>query len=379
MDFDFTEEQLLLRESARKFLEKEIKPAAVAYGDARIPREMFPELFRKLRPFSYMGETDDLITAALLSEELARVFPALEGIMMINSACARYIQAGPHDLRERALPALLAGEKIGCVAITEPNVGSNPAAIETRAVADGDDYVINGRKTWISNGELSDYAIVICQTDPAKGKEGICPIIVERERSAYEARDLPKLGLKAFATSELVFTDCRVPRENRLGGRRGAAGAGLKALLQGFQWARCRVALMALGIAQAAFEAAVDYARQRRQFGKPIGAFQLIQDMVTGMATEIDAARLLTYRAVHLVKKGLRCDRETSMAKAYATEMAVRTTSRAVQIHGAYGLSPEYLVERYFRDARTLTIPDGTTEIQKLIIGRSVLGLSAFR
>jgi alkylation response protein AidB-like acyl-CoA dehydrogenase len=376
MEFDLTEEQLLLRQSVRKFLDKEIKPIAVEYGDTRIPREVLLELFRKLEPFSYMEGTD-CITEAVLGEELSRVFPSLEGIMTGSLVCARYIQqVGTPELQERALPALLSGDKIGCAAVTEANVGSNPAAVETRAVLEGDHYVINGCKCWISNGEISDYAVVLCLVDLTEGRRGIAPVLVERERSPYEARDLPKLGLRAWRTAELVFDNCRVPKENCLSGRRSAAG--LQVLFQSLLWSRCRLALMALGIAQAAFEAAVGYAKQRRQFGKLIGEFQLIQNMVAEMATEIDAARLLTYRGAYLVQKGVRCDREIAMAKFYATEMAVQVTSRAVQIHGAYGLSPEYLVERYFRDARTLTIPEGTTELQKLIIGRSVLGLSAF-
>jgi alkylation response protein AidB-like acyl-CoA dehydrogenase len=377
MDFNLTEEQQILRESVRKFLEKEIKPIGIQYGDGQIPQEMLAALVRKLEPFGYMDGTDDLFTAALLSEELARVFPALEGIMTANLVCARYIQqAGSQELKERAIPALLSGEKFGCAAVTEPNVGSDPTALETRAVLEGDHYVINGSKCWISNGEISDYAVVLCHADMAEGRKGIATVLVERERSPYEARDLPKLGLKAWRTSELVFEDCRVPEENCLSDR--GSGAGLQIFSRSLQRSRCGLALMAVGIAQAAFEAAVDYARQRRQFGKLIGEFQLIQNMVAEMATAIDAARLLTYRAVHRVQAKARCDREVSMAKAYATEMAVQVTSRAVQIHGAYGLSPEYLVERYFRDARTLTIPEGTTELQRLIIGRSVLGLSAF-
>jgi alkylation response protein AidB-like acyl-CoA dehydrogenase len=195
MDFNLTEEQQILRESVRKFLEKEIKP----------------------EPFGYMDGTDDLITAALLSEELARVFPALEGIMTANLVCARYIQqAGSQELKERAIPALLSGEKFGCAAVTEPNVGSDPTALETRAVLEGDHYVINGSKCWISNGEISDYAVVLCHADMAEGRKGIATVLVERERSPYEARDLPKLGLKAWRTSELVFEDCRVPEENCL-------------------------------------------------------------------------------------------------------------------------------------------------------------------
>jgi alkylation response protein AidB-like acyl-CoA dehydrogenase len=199
-------------------------------------------------------------------------------------------------------------------------------------------------------------------------------LIVEKEVSPYEARDLPKLGLRSFPTAELVFQDCRVPKENLL----VAPGQGLKETLRSFESARAGMAIGSVGMAQAAIDASVRYAKERIQFGKPIGSFQLIQEMIADMVAETEAARLLAYRAHSLLDKKVRCDRETSMAKFYATEAAVRVTSMAIQIHGAYGLSEEYPVERYFRDARSFTIPDGTTQIQKMIVARRVLGLSAF-
>jgi len=221
---------------------------------------------------------------------------------------------------------------------------------------------------------VADVALVTAQADRGKGKRGLIRLLVDRCESPFKSRELPKLGLRSFPTSELVFADCRVPRGNLVGG----LGQGLKDTLKMFEQARCWMAMGAVGMAQAALEASLRYARERTQFGKPIGSFQLIQEMIADMATETEAARLLAYRGLHLLDQRVRCDRETSMAKAFATEAAVRVTSAAIQIHGAYGLSEEYPLERYFRDARCWTIPDGTTQIQKLIVGRAMLGMSAF-
>lgn len=365
--------------SLREGLEEDIKPLGDRYTDNQLPLDLLPEFVKTLRGHGYpIDDSSDEVTSALASEELARVFPSLEGCLMISQACAHYItEAGTPELRERAVPGLLAGEKIGCVASTEPNHGSNNAAMQTRAVLQGDEYVINGRKRWISNADISDYAVVLCRVGTDGSQQEIRPIIVERERSPYQTRDLPKLGLKAFVTSEMIFEDCRVPRENCI----GPAGSlkNLQLIFRKLQWSRCRMAVISVGIARAALEASVAYARQRRQFGRPIGEFQLIQDKIYNMATEIDASRLLIHRALTSIQEDRRSDREASMAKAYATEMAVRVTSEAIQIHGANGLSPDYPIERHFRDARALTIAEGTTEIHKLVVARSVLGLSAFQ
>jgi acyl-CoA dehydrogenase len=360
--------------SLRKGLEQDIKTLGDRYTDDHLPLDRLPDLVRMLRGHGYPMDSADQVTSALASEELARVFPSLEGCLMISQACASYLtEAGPPELRERAVPRLLAGEQIGCVASTEPNHGSNNAAMETLAVPRGDEYVINGRKRWISNADISDIAVVLCRVGEENGQQDIRPIIIERDRSPYQTRDLPKLGLKAFVTSEMIFENCRVPRENCIG------PAGLQLIFKKLQWSRCRMAIISVGIARAALEASVEYARQRRQFGRPIGEFQLIQDKIYTMATEIDASRLLIHRALTAYQEGRRSDREASMAKAYATEMAVRVTSDAIQIHGANGLSPDYPLERYFRDSRALTIAEGTTEIHKLVVARSVLGISAFR
>jgi alkylation response protein AidB-like acyl-CoA dehydrogenase len=252
-------------------------------------------------------------------------------------------------------------------------VGSDVKAIQTRASLDGDDYVINGTKMWISNGTIADYVVVTCSLDRAKGREGIIQLLVERDVSPFASREIHKLGVRSFPTAELNFDDCRVPKENLL----RAPGQGFERAMTGLNCARANAAIAAVGIAQAAIDAAISYAQQRTQFGKHIGKFQLIQEMIADMIADVDASRLLAYRAFFLMDKGVRCFKEASLAKAFATEAAVRVTSKAIQVHGAYGLAEEYPVERYFRDARCYTIPDGTTEIQKLIVAREALGMSA--
>ncbi|MEU3895227.1 acyl-CoA dehydrogenase [Streptomyces sp. NPDC045251] len=364
----------------RAGLEADIRPLGDRYTDDRLPLDRLPEIVKTLRGHGYpVDDTRDEVTRALAGEELARVFPSLEGCLMVTHACAHYIAAaGPPALRERVVPGLLDGSKIGCLASTEPDHGSNNAAMETLAVPDGDDYVINGRKCWISNADLSDVAIVLCRVAAEDGPEQIRPVVVERERSPYRTRDLPKLGLTAFVTSEMVFEDCRVPRENCVGPADSSL-RNMQLVFRTLQWARCRMAVVALGVARAAMESSVAHARTRRQFGRRIGEFQLIQDKIYHMAAEIDASRLLIHRALTSIQEGRRSDREASMAKAYTTEMALRVASDAIQVHGAYGLSPGLPLERCYRDVRALTIAEGTTEIHKLVVARSVLGLTAFQ
>jgi len=385
MDFEFTDEQKMLKETARKLMEKEIIPIADEYDKKKslLDRTLLKKLLDKLAPLGYLaalipeeegGAGLDHIGWAILGEELFRAYASLGGVVGIQNTHRMIYLMGTPEQKRKYLPSLFSGEKIICSAITEPNVGSNPIMIETTATLKGNEYILNGTKTWISNGTISDIAMVVAQTQKGAGPFGLCHLIVEKEVSPYEARDLPKLGLRSFPTAELVFQDCRVPRENLL----VAPGQGLKETLRSFESARAGMAIGSVGMAQAAIDASVRYAKERVQFGKPIGSFQLIQEMIADMVAETEAARLLAYRAHFLLDKKVRCDRETSMAKFYATEAAVRVTSMAIQIHGAYGLSEEYPVERYFRDARSFTIPDGTTQIQKMIVARRVLGLSAF-
>ncbi len=384
MDFNLTEEQKMLQETVRRYLRDKVAPIADEY-DRKGPMTKQEALgfLKDLKPFGYVGtlvpeEHGGMglshIDWAVLYEELRGVYAGLGGMVGITSSTGHGIsESGNDELMGRTLPGLLSGDKIACTAITEPNVGSDVSAIQARAVLDGDHYVLNGTKTWISNGTIADYVSVVATLDPSKGVEGICQILVDKEESPFEAREIKKMGVRSFPTAELAFEDCRVPKANLL----RAPGKGFKTALRGLTFARCNAAIAAVGIAQAAIDAAVQYARDRTQFGKPIAKFQLVQEMIADMVAETEAARLLTYRAFFVLDQGGTARKEGSLAKAYATEAAVRVTSKAVQIHGAYGLSEEYPVERYFRDARMYTIPDGTTEMQKLIVGREVLGMSA--
>jgi alkylation response protein AidB-like acyl-CoA dehydrogenase len=281
-------------------------------------------------------------------------------------------EAGSPEQRERLLPLGASGECIGCLAITEPNAGSDISSLETTATLDGDSYLVNGTKTWISNGSIADAAFVLVTTDKTLGLLGMGFLLVEKNKSDFKARELHKLGLRSFPTSELSFDNCRVPKENLLD-----PGAGYKRTMAFFDISRAMIGAMCSGISQAAIDASIKYAQERAQFGRPIGSFQMIQEMLVDMITETEAGRLLSFRALDLIDKGQKSRWQCSLAKAYATEAAVRTTSKAIQIHGAMGLSDEYPVERYFRDARTLTIPDGATQIQKLIVGRDILGIRA--
>ena len=386
MDFEFSSEQKMVQETARRLMEREIVPLADEYDKTKAlcDRLKLKVLLDKIAPLGYLGNVIpeeyggaglDFVTFGILMEELSRAYASLGGIILIQSASREIYELGTEEQRRRFLPSLCSGEKILCTAITEPNVGSDNANIETLAREDGDFYTVNGTKIWISNGSISDVAIVVVQTERGAGPKGLAHLIVDRGQSPYSTRELSKLGLRSFPTSELVFENCRVPKENLL----VPPGGGLKNLLRLYEGARAMMAIGAVGMAQAAIDASIRYAKERIQFGKPIGSFQLIQQMIADMLAETEAARLLAYKAFSMIDKGVRCDRETSIAKFYATEAAVRVTSMAIQIHGAYGLSEEYPVERYFRDARSFTIPDGTTQIQKLIVGRSALGLQAFR
>ena len=388
MDFDLSEEQKMLKRNARDFLEREIAPI-VDERDRKGPlsREEAVGFIKRLMPFGYYigrlpeehgGPGLDEKTNGLLHEELARVWASLDAVIgiaelaptLFHSALGEVVEG----IKERLLPRVLAGELIACAGITEPNAGSDTASIETTAILDGDEYVINGTKTWISNGTIADVCAVLAVTDKSKGLLGISQILVEREVSPFAARELHKMGWRAFPTAELVFDDCRVPRENLL----GEPAAGYKITMRMFESARAWLAIMATGISQAAIDASIKYVRERKQFGRPIGSFQMIQEMIADMIAETEASRLLAYRAFDLIDKGLRARMESSLAKAYACEAAVRVTSKAIQVHGAVGLSDEYPVERYFRDARMITIPDGTTQIQKLIVGRETIGIRAF-
>ena len=387
MILELNEEQKILKKTAREFMEREIAPIADEYDRKYhpLPREIAVELLKKLASLGYVGATLppeyggqnlDMISYAILGEELARAYLSLGMIALIQDGGVLPIlcQHGTAEQKAKYISQIQSLEKITCFCLTEPDVGSGARDIKTTAVLDGDYYIVNGTKTWITNGGIADLAVIFVSTDRSKGARGISCLLVDKAESPFTTRELPKLGCRSCPTSELNFEDCRVPRSNLI----GTPGSAYLLALSELCKLRVAVAIGAVGLAQASIDAAVKYAQERKQFGRPIGSFQLIQEMIVDMAMMTEAARLLCYQAYYLIGKGEICFKEASMAKAYSTEMAVQVTSKAIQVHGAYGISEEYPVERYFRDARTLTFPDGATQIQKLIIGRDMLGISAF-
>ena len=387
MDFEFTKEQKLIKDSAREVMEKEVIPFADEWDQNKSlhDRKILDALLDKLIPLGYIGATIpeesggqglDHVSWGIIAEEIGRASVPLASILgLIDVGIECLLAFGTPEQKEKFLPSLWKCEKISCSGNTEPSGGSNPDEIETSAVLDSDHYILNGTKTWITNGSISDLAIVTAQTKEFCDRSGICRLIVEREVSPYETRDLPIMGYRSAPPSELVFSDCRVPKENIL----IPSGEGIETLLKAFVAGRINVASSSVGVAQAAIDASIRYAKERCQFGKPIGKYQLIQEMIVDMVAQTEAARLLTFQARSMLDKGIRCDKEASIAKLYATEAAVKVTSLAVQIHGASGVSDELPVQRFFRDAVCSLFPDGTVQIQKLIAGRSILGLSAVK
>jgi alkylation response protein AidB-like acyl-CoA dehydrogenase len=372
------EEEALLDEFAR-FAEKELRPLSDRYAEGpvletAVAKDVFAQLAKfgligGMLPEESGGDGLGLVAYGNMFEKLASVWPDLAVAAIIQAVTLSLIDdVGTTEQKERYLAPMLDGSLIGCMCISEPEVGSNVSDVRTSARRDGDQFVVNGQKLWISNGEWSDFAIVVCRTE-----EELSLVLVDRA-DGYTSRNIEKMGLHAASTAELFFDDVRVPQTNIL----GKPGTGLRSTLRLFERARALVGLTSVGIARAALDEAVSYAKQRVQHGKPIAGHQLIQGYIAEMATEIDAARLLCQRALALLQQGARCDTESSMAKWFATEMAVGVASKALQIHGGFGITKEYRVERLFRDARIMPIPDGTTEIQKLIIARNILGVSAF-
>jgi len=378
-----TEEQRLAVDSFRRFLEAEIQPVVEAHRDRYIEPETMREISRAIAPFGLPGgilSEDhggmglDYTTHGLLFMELARVSGDLAITLLINIVGGRMLaELADPSVRDRYLPGLVDGSMHMSACISEPAVGSNVAALSTRARREGDEYVINGEKTWITNGDYSDFAVVTARTsDDPRG--GLSHILVDRKEHGYEARNIAKMGLCSTSTAQLFFDETRVPVVNLI----GEEGQGLRNTMALFEFARVHVGMTSVGIAQAALDAALKYATEREQHGKLIAGHQLIAAMLAEMATELDAARLLCMRTLALIDAGIRCDVETSMAKWYATEKAVEICGKAIQIHGGNGITKEFPVEKLFRDAKVMPIPDGTTEIQKLIIARKLTGISAF-
>jgi alkylation response protein AidB-like acyl-CoA dehydrogenase len=375
---ELTEEQKMLEQTVREFANSEVKPLAKELDETgRFPRETFRKaadlgLTGITLPEQYGGAGFDHISYAIAIEEISRVCASTGVILSVQNSlyCDSIYRYGTEEQKKRLLVPFARGEKIGCYALTEPQAGSNAAALATRAVRKGDRYVVNGTKAWITNGGVADAGIVYVNTDPAKGEKGITALAIERGTPGFKVgKEEKKLGINATACVELSFTDCEVPVENRIGNE----GEGYKVALSTLDSGRIGIAAQATGIAQGAFEEALKYSQQRMAFGQPIANFQAIQFMLADMATEIDAARLLTRRAAWKQDTGARFSMEASIAKLFASEMSTRVTHKAIQIHGGYGYSREYPVERMYRDARITEIYEGTSEIQRLVIASWVL------
>ncbi len=383
MHLDLTDEQRAVREMARKFADEYIVPVA---RDNDV-HERFPgDIIAKMGalgllggpvPPEYGGAGLDYISHALVTEEIGKACSSVRTtisvqISLVELSLARW---GTEEQRQRYLPAMCNGTLIGCFGLTEPNAGSDPSGMETTAVADGDHWMLNGHKIWISNGGVAGLAIVFAQTDKSLGHRGIGAFLVDRGTAGFSTRDMHgKLGLRASNTGELFLEDCRIPKGQVL----GKVGEGFKVAMSALDNGRYSVAAGCVGICQGCVDASVRYAKDRKQFGRAIGSFQMVQDLIARMIVDTEAARLLVFRAGHLKNQRLRCTREISIAKYFASEAAVRCALDAIQVLGSYGYSNEYPVERYLRDAKVATIYEGTSQIQKLLIASHDLGIRAF-
>ena len=386
MNFELTEEQKILKDNARRFMKQNIIPLVnerEKHGTA-FSKEEATSFIRQLIPLGYLvgpipteygGGGLSFTDYAILEEEASYAWPSLIGMIGITMGLPlMLVNLGNEGQRNKYMAGLMSGELIGSIAVTEPDAGSDPTAIKTTVTPSGSGYILNGTKTWISNGSIADIVCVLAVTDSGKGPVGTSYLLVDKSMSPFSTRELHKLGVHCFSTAELSFEDCEIPKENLI----EVPGGAYARTMSDFERSRASIAIRVVGISQAAIDTSIEYVNMRKQFGKLLGNFQLIQDMLVDMVIETECARFLSLRAYDFIDRGKRARKESSMAKAYATEAAIRTTSKAIQIHGAYGLDVDYPLERYFRDARCYTIPDGTTQIQRLIVGREVLGLRAF-
>ncbi|MFL6011621.1 MAG: acyl-CoA dehydrogenase family protein [Gaiellaceae bacterium] len=374
MDFSLTEEQELIRASAREFCEREVLPHA---RDWDREEDIDRGLVAKLADVGYLGAWElDTISYALVMEELGRADSSVRGIVSVNVGLVgkTILKWGTEEQKAKWLPKLASGEALGCYALTEPGSGSDPSSLVTRAERDGAEWVLSGSKIFITLGSWAGLALVFARTS-AEGARGLTCFMVPTSSDGFSATRIKgKLGLRAQDTAELTLEGVRVPDSARL----GAEGDGFKVAMSALDNGRISLAAGCVGIAQGCLDACVRYAGERQQFGKPIASHQLVQELIAEIAVECDAARLLTWRAAALADAGVRHTLESSVAKYYASEASVRAANAAVQVHGGYGYIDEYPVGKYLRDARVTTLYEGTSQIQKLIIGRALTGESAF-
>jgi alkylation response protein AidB-like acyl-CoA dehydrogenase len=379
MDFRLSDDQDLLRRTVREFAEAEIRPHVMEWDESQhFPMDLLPKLAELGLmgipfPEQYGGSGMSAVDYCICIEEIARVCPAIAlSVAAHNGLCTSHISMFGSDAQNAEfLPRLVSGKVLGAWGLTEAGAGSDAAGMRTTAVRQGQCWVLNGSKNFITHGAIGGVMVVIAVTDRTKGHRGISAFIVEHGTPGMTAgKKENKLGMRASDTSEVVFQDCRIPVSRLLGDE----GQGFINTLQVLDSGRIGIAALSVGLAQGAHEAALGYAKERRQFGHAIAAFQAIRWKLADNATRIEAARLLTYRAAHLKDRGARTTRESSMAKLFASEIAVKAADDCVQIHGGYGFVKDYPAEKYFRDVKLLTIGEGTSEIQRLVIARQLLG-----
>jgi alkylation response protein AidB-like acyl-CoA dehydrogenase len=382
VDFDLTEEQQLIRETARAFCDREIVPHAREWDrtermDLGIVAKLAEIGFLGCAlPEEYGGMGLDTVSYCVVMEELGRADSSVRGIVSVNNGLAGKTIAkwGTEEQKAEWLPRMCSGEALGCYGLTEPGSGSDPASLVTRARLDGDSWVLDGSKIFITLGSWAGVALVFARSG-GDGARGITCFLVPTSSEGFSARKIDgKLGLRAQDTAEIVLDGVRVPDSARLGDE----GVGFKVAMSALDNGRISLAAGSVGIAQGCVDASVAYAAERRQFGKPIAAFQLVQELIADMAVETEAARMLAWRAAHLADSGRPYTLAASQAKYYASEVAVRAANGAVQVHGGYGYVDEFPVQKYLRDARVSTLYEGTSQIQKLLIGRALTGESAF-
>ena len=378
MDFEYTPEQIQLRREVREFAAAEIAPHVMEWDE----NQTFPlEVVKKLGQLGYMGAIFPeeyggaglgYVEYSIIIEELSRVDGSVGIIVAAHtSLCSNHIyKAGTEEQKQKYLTKLASGEWLGCWSLTEPEAGSDAAGTRTTAVREGDCWVLNGSKTFTTNAHYADVCVGMAMTDRSAARHGISAFILEKDTPGFRpGRKENKLGLRASATGEVIFTNCRVPQSQML----GKPGEGFVDSLRILDGGRVSIAALSIGMAQGAYDAALKYAKLRKQFGRPISEFQAIQHKLVDMATKIDASRLLTYRAARMIDAGKRVTRESAMAKLFASESAVWIAGEAVQIYGGYGFIKDYPVEKFYRDVKLCTIGEGTSEIQRLVIARQLL------
>lgn len=384
MDFTFTKEQEMFRDMAKEFARREVA-ASVRERDRE--ERFFPELMKKMADLGFFaimvpqemgGMGLDWMTMGLMAEQLAAVdfSVALTFYLQTSLEIMPILLAGTDEQKRKYIPDLMTGRKIACLAAAEPDAGSDATAIQVSAVPDGDEWILNGSKSWITNATVSDHSVVLCQTDKSKGAKGIATFIVEKGTPGYSSIKIGhKIGCRSSDTGQLFFRDCRIPKANLL----GEVGRGMKNAFICIEHTRFGISCMALGVIKACIDASVKYAQERKQFGKPIAGFQLIQEQIARMVMDYEASKWLSCHVAYLKDKNVNASLETSIAKLHNMDAAMKATRAAIEIHGAYSLTDDFPIERHYRDMTGPLIFGGTANVQRLVIGRFVTGLDAIK